>query len=99
MTSQIGIPSNLLVGKVFPGISTASFATREASIGVYVPLSHDPTSVDASFGVMDGTTHWPTEIQAQAWPFWSVVDRTDGGISCELGYIPEIYLRSTQQEL
>ena len=86
------IPSNLLVGKVSPCVSTASFAIPEASIGVYVPLNHDPALVDVSFGVTDWTTHKPIETQAQALPFWSVVDRTDGGISCELGYIPEIYL-------
>ena len=86
------IPSNLSVGKVSPCISTASFAIQEAKIIVCVPLSHDPASVDASFEVTDGRTHWPIEIKAQALPFWSVADRTDGGISCELDYIPEIYL-------
>ena len=80
---QICIPSNLSVGEVFLCISTSSFAIQEASIGVYVPLSHDPALVDASFEVMDWTTHKPIEIeiQAKALPFLSVVDRTDSGIS------------------
>jgi hypothetical protein len=53
--------SNLLVGKVFPCISTASFAIEEAKIIVYVPLSHDPALVDASSGVTDWTMRKPIE--------------------------------------
>ena len=63
--NQFSIPSNLSVGEVFPCISNASFAIQEASIGVYVPLSHDPALVDASFEVMDWTTHKPIETEIQ----------------------------------